>query len=393
MSGIQRSVFPFGSTISDAYNISTNGTAVFGDNSNNLLSVFTPVNYLSQFAVKGNINCIGTNTDVSGVSTGTYYSSSVSATSIPADSSANRPPQKLIGYIRYNTDLSQNNIEYYNGVNSLWQQVATTTFLQNSFSIVPTIKTFDVSGNFTYTPPSGALYLKIRMVGAGGGGGGSGDSTLTSGTVGVTGYVVSAGGAGGTTSFGSGPLFSATGGSGGTLSSVSGSFIPGGTGTITGTYAGTTLAGGQGGGAGGPTIVGSTQPGGSGGSSAFGGAGGGAGGTNAGQFDGLGPLSGRPGTAGGGGGGGGGYGGPTPPNAGNLVIGAGGGAGGYVEVYLPNPTGTYPVTVGTGGAPGLGNGLLNGTTAGVPPAPINGLRGGLGGTGGAGLIIIEEFYH
>lgn len=391
MSGIQRNVFPFGPTITDAYNISTNGTAVFGDNSNNLLTVFTPANYVSQFAVKGNINCIGTNTDVSGASTGTYYSSSVSATSIPADSSANRPPQKLTGYIRYNTDLSQNNIEYYNGSipAPTWQQVATTTFLQNSFSIVPTIKTFDVSGSFTYTPPSGALYLKIRMVGAGGGGAGSGDSTLTSGTLGGTGYVVSAGGAGGATTFGSGPtLFTATGGSGGTLSTVSGNFVSGGTGTITGGYLGTTLAGGQGGGAGGPTIVGSTQPGGAGGSSAFGGAGGGAGGTNAGQFDGLGPLSGRPGTAGGGGGGGAAYGGPTPPNPGNLVVGGGGGAGGYVEVYLPNPAVTYNVVVGAGGTQGLGNGLLNG-----PPNPINGIRGGLGGTGGAGLIIIEEFYR
>jgi hypothetical protein len=386
MSAIQRNVFPFGPTITDAYNISTNGTAVFGDNSNNLLTVFTPVSYLSQFAVKGNINCIGTNTDVSGASTGTYYSSSVSATSIPADSSANRPPQKLTGYIRYNSDLSQNNIEYYNGsiLAPAWQQVATTTFLQNSFSIVPTIKTFDVSGNFTYTPPSGALYLKIRMVGAGGGGAGSGDSTLTSGTVGNTGYVVSAGGAGGTTSFGSLPLFSATGGSGGTLSTVSGNFVLGGTGTITGGYLGTTLAGGQGGGAGGPTVTGSTEPGGAGGSSAFGGAGGGAGGTNAGQFDGLGPLSGRPGTAGGGGGGGGVYAG-----GGNIVVGGGGGAGGYVEVYLPNPAGTYAVIVGTGGAGGLGNGLLNGPVN----APINGTRGGLGGTGGAGLIIIEEFYR
>jgi hypothetical protein len=366
----QYNFLPAGSTITDAYNISTNGTCQIGDNSNNLLfgTLASPPGKTNIYtlAVKGNINCVGTSTDVSGASTGTYYSNSVTSFRIAADSSANRPPQNTAGYIRYNTDLSQNNIEYYNAFNSLWQQCATTTFLQNSFSKLPTIKTFDLSGNFTYTPPSGALYLKIRMVGAGGGGAGSGVAGDTP--------TLSAGGVGGNTTFGSGPtLFTATGGAGGTLSSANGSFSTGGGGIINASYLlyGTDLSGGGGGGA--PSYLnnGSIQGGGAGGSSAFGGNGGGGGGTNA-------PVFGGNGTAGGGGGGGGTYGPSTE------VTGGGGGAGGYVEVYFPNPTGSYPVVVGAGGAIGTGNNTL--VNSGAP-------RGGNGGSGGNGLIIIEEFYH
>ena len=360
-------VFPSGPTISDAYNISTNGTCQIGDNSNNLLTgtLASPPGKTNTYilAVRGNINCVGTSTDVSGASTGTYYSNSVTSFRIAADSSANRPPQSATGYIRYNTDLSQNNIEYYNGFNSLWQQCATTTFLQNSFSKLPTITQLTTSSVSPYTPPSGALYLKIRMVGGGGGGAGSGDITSTP--------TLTAGGLGGTTSFGSGPLFTATGGSGGTLATVSGSFAPGGTGTINVAYKGTFLAGGQGGGAADYNNA-YVQAGGAGGSSAFGGGGGTGGGSNA-------PVSGGNGTAGGGGGGGG----TCQGTLANMVTGAGGGAGGYVEVYLPSPTGTYTFVVGAGGTAGAGNSFIN---TGAP-------RGGNGGTGGAGLIIIEEFYH
>jgi uncharacterized repeat protein (TIGR03803 family) len=365
----QYNFLPAGSTVTDRYNISTNGTCQIGDNSNNLLTgtLASPPGKTNTYtlAVRGNINCVGTSADVSGASTGTYYSNSVTSFRIAADSSANRPPQSTAGYIRYNTDLSQNNIEYYNAFNSLWQQCATTTFLQNSFSKLPTITQLTTSSTSPYTPPSGALYLKIRMVGGGGGGAGSGVAGDTP--------TLSAGGVGGNTTFGSGPLFTATGGSGGTLSNVNGSFTVGGSGTINASYLiyGTDLSGGGGGGA--PEYLnnGSIQGGGAGGSSAFGGNGGAGGGTNA-------PVFGGNGTAGGGGGGGGAYGPLTE------VTGAGGGAGGYVEVYFPSPTGTYIFVVGAGGAGGTGNNTLLNT--GAP-------RGGNGGAGGDGLILIEEFYH
>ena len=159
MSGIQRSVFPFGPTITDAYNISTNGTGAFGDNSNNLLTNFTPSNDSAQLGVKGNINGVGT-----------YFSNSVTSIRLPADSSANRPPQGLTGYIRYNTDLSQNNIEYYNGFVPAWQQLMTTTYYQSVVSASPpTQKSYTSVLTTTYTPTSSSvLYIKIRMVGGGG---------------------------------------------------------------------------------------------------------------------------------------------------------------------------------------------------------------------------------
>jgi hypothetical protein len=354
MSAIQRSVFPFGSTITDAYNISTNGTAVFGDNSNNLLSAFTPVNYLSQFAVKGNINCIGTNTDVSGASTGTYYSSSVSATSIPADSSANRPTQKLTGYIRYNTDLSQNNIEYFNGFNSQWQQLMTTTYYQSVVSVSPTQQNFKTAGTTTYTPTSSSiLYIKIRMVGGGGGGAGS---AVNGGAGGAT-----SGGNGIATTFSS--LFTANPGLGG---AVNGNFTTANAvgGTIT-VGSGVIFAGGQGGGAAGFSNTG-TQGGGQGGSSYFGGNGGSAGGSFT--------LSGGAGTSGGGGGGAGTFTSASFPN--NLQTGAGGSAGGYIEVYLTSPASSYSIIVGAGGTAGAA-----------------GASGAAGGAGGAGVIIIDEYYH
>lgn len=96
----QYNVFPSGPTISDRYNISTNGTCQIGDNSNNLLSgtLASPPGKTNtyQLAVRGNINCVGTSTDVSGASTGTYYSNSVTSFRIAADSSANRPPNPNI---------------------------------------------------------------------------------------------------------------------------------------------------------------------------------------------------------------------------------------------------------------------------------------------------------
>jgi hypothetical protein len=340
MSGIQISVFPSGSTITDAYNISTNGTGAFGDNSNNLLINFTPSKDSAQLGVKGNINSVGT-----------YFSNSVTSIRLPADSTANRPPQGLRGYIRYNTDLSQNNIEYYNGSVPAWQQLMTTTYYQSVVSVSPpTQKSYTSLGTTTYTPTSSSvLYIKIRMVGGGGGGAGGGSG---------------GNGSNGTDSTFGSSLFTAKGGIGGTSNgNFTVSASPGG--IITGS--GIIIKGGQGGGCrtnNTPlTTPPSTQPGGPGGSSYFGGNGGGAGG--------IGNLSGGAGVAGGGGGGGG------TTVLGFTLQGAGGSAGGYIEVYLSSPASFYSITVGTGGTAG---------TAGVAGS-------GGGGRGGDGVIIIDEYYH
>ena len=353
----QYNFLPTGSTITDRYNISTNGTCQIGDNSNNLLTgtLASPPGKTNTYtlAVRGNINCVGTSTDVSGASTGTYYSNSVTSFRIAADSSANRPPQSTAGYIRYNTDLSQNNIEYYNAFNSLWQQCATTTYFQSVINKAPTIQTFLTAGTPTYIPSSGVLYIKIRMVGGGGGGGGSGTGAGQNGTT------------GGNSLFPlSSPLFTATGGP---YTLTNGDNPPPniavGTATISAPYKGVTINGGIGSG---PYSYNwnALQGGGQGASSAFGGGGGGAGGT-------AGSLVGGDGAFGGGGGGGG-----TNAISG-CFVGAGGSAGGYLEVYYPNPSPAGIVMqVGAGGTAG--------------PA---GSGGNAGGAGGAGAIIIEEYYH
>jgi hypothetical protein len=120
----QKNVFPTGSSVLDRYVISTRGTAQFGDNSNNYLVGVAPTTYNTyQVATVGNINNFGlTPQNNTGSSTGTYYSNSVSAMRIPADSSANRPPTGYPGYIRYNTDSSL--IEYWSGVSNSWQFVS-----------------------------------------------------------------------------------------------------------------------------------------------------------------------------------------------------------------------------------------------------------------------------
>ena len=121
----QRNVLPCGSSVTDYYNIYTNGVCQIGDNNTNILTNFTPNTDSASLGVKGNINCVGISTDVSGSSTGTYYSNSCTALRIPADTSFNRPPTGLPGYIRYNTDT--NEVEYYNGGNSSWENIASAT--------------------------------------------------------------------------------------------------------------------------------------------------------------------------------------------------------------------------------------------------------------------------
>ena len=121
----QKNVLPRGASVTDYYNIYTNGVCQIGDNNTNILTNFTPNTDSASLGIKGNVNCVGISTDVSGSSTGTYYSNSCTALRIPADTSANRPPTGLKGYIRYNTDT--NDVEYYNGGNSTWENIAPAT--------------------------------------------------------------------------------------------------------------------------------------------------------------------------------------------------------------------------------------------------------------------------
>ena len=196
------------------------------------------------------------------------------------------------------------------------------------FPKVPTRQVF-TSGSGTYTTPTGAVRLFVRMVGGGGGGAGA---TANNGTVGndtTFSTFTASGGAGGTTNAGAGVAGGAA--AGGTIN------IPGGAGQ------------------GGDTSGGTTQ-GGQGGSTAFGGGGYG-GGSSQGGGNGA--------TNSGGGGGGG--------SDATGVSGGGGGGGGYVEGYISSPAATYSYAVGA---------AANGGSAG----------GQAGGNGAAGIIIVEEFY-
>lgn len=122
-----------------ANNLASSGIAIIGDNLKNLrdLSANLPsgnTNYF-QVAVLGNFNNYGSSTDVSGISTGSYYTNNVSATRIAADSSANRPTiaTSLAGFIRYNTDI--NNLEYYNASTLSWSQLSTFQTQRNQVTV------------------------------------------------------------------------------------------------------------------------------------------------------------------------------------------------------------------------------------------------------------------
>lgn len=214
---------------------------------------------------------------------------------------------------------------------------------------VPTVQTF-TTGSGTYTTPANVLYIRVRMVGGGGGGGGSGTA------------LGSAGGTGGTSTFGT-TLLSCVGGSGGAVIGGNGNTGggAGGTASLGSGPIGSAITGGGGGGI---SIIGSSNapgPGGIGGSSYLGGAGaglgysiaGGAGVTNT---------------------GGGGAGGPTGLTL-TSASGGGGGAGGYVDAIISSPSATYSYAVGAGGSAGGA-----GTT------------GYGGGAGGSGYIEVTEYY-
>lgn len=206
--------------------------------------------------------------------------------------------------------------------------------LLNKLCKQPTRQVLTSGTGATYTTPTGATRINVRLVGGGGGGGGA---TANNGTAGnnttfstLTG---SSGAAGGGNS-----------GSGGNGGAAAGGDIniPGGGGSAGQGNSGASL-----GPAGGP-----------GGNSAFGGGGKGGGNGN----DGTAAATNS-------GGGGGGAGGDGATNSGG-----GGGAGGYVEKLFLAPSATYTYTVGA-----AANGGAAGTHA--------------GGNGAAGIIIVDEYYN
>lgn len=191
----------------------------------------------------------------------------------------------------------------------------------------PTYQSF-TSGSGTYTLPTGASWIRVRVLG----GGGSGGTPAADGD------------AGGNSTFGSLQANGGNAGSGGPIGAGGGSATGGdinSTGGSGGTTTGLTF-GGQGGG------------------SYFGSGGGGGRGTTAASA----------GVAYGSGGGGGGS---TTTDARS-----GGGSGGYCEKIFSDAalTPTFAYSVGAGGASKAGNGSTYGAS----------------GAGSAGIIIVEEYY-
>lgn len=225
-----------------------------------------------------------------------------------------------------------------------WKSLAFSSYT------APTVVKFS-SGSGSYTAPAGVVYLKVKLVGGGGGGGTSG--TSASGVTAAT--------AGAQTYFGASLLVANGvngGGYGGTGSGAGG----GGGVSINSPAYGTGIVGGQGGAYSRNYSVSIGVPGGAGGVSGFGQ--GGPGGTP--DANGVTPVA----NTGGGGGGGG------CNTATSNFSGPGGGAGGYIEAIVPNPSGSYSYSVGTGGV---------GSTAGT--------NGRTGGDGAAGYIEITEYYQ
>lgn len=191
----------------------------------------------------------------------------------------------------------------------------------------------------TYTTPSGATRLFIRMVGGGAAGGGASAGAVT------------AGGNGTDTTFNS---ITATGGTGGATSATSN----GGAGGTGGAGSASVRMPGQAGGRGksGGTVVSFNA---AGGSSLLG--------NGRAILPQTGTVSGSAGNL---------YGGGGTGAAGDLSTydGSGGGGGGeYAEIIITAPAVTYTYTVGTAGAAGTGS--------------VN------GGGGSAGVIIVDEFYN
>ena len=205
-----------------------------------------------------------------------------------------------------------------------------------------TVTTF-TSGSGTYTPPSGAVRLFVRIVGGGGGGAGSGTTPGAAGT-------------GGQTSFSSGATsMQANGGTAGSTGASGGS-VSGGSAVTFGNNISYT------GGNGATPATNTNAIGGGGGASAFGGQGiQAAAATSAGV-----PPS--PNT---------GSGGSGASCSATTNAGGGGGAGGYAEGLYTFPLlSAYSYAVGTGG---IGGSL--------------GTSGAAGAAGAAGIVTIQEYYN
>lgn len=225
----------------------------------------------------------------------------------------------------------------YNSANTRWE------LLNPSQATTRQVLTSGTSA--TYTTPSGAIQLKIRMVGGGGGGGGTAsDGTGSNGL------------SGGNSSFNS---IVANGGAGGTASN-SGGYSTGGAGGSGGSGSASVRINGSIGQFGSNKNTAGNTFGGSGGTSVFGGSGAIVSNAAAGSNASI--------------GGSGGSGGSCNGN-GNIGTGGGGGAGEYVELIINNPSATYIYSVGAAGGSGA-----------------NGTGGQSGGNGGGGLIIVDEYY-
>ena len=419
----QYNVFPSGPTITDRYNISTNGTCQVGDNSNNLLigTLASPPGKTNtyQLAVRGNINCVGTSTDVSGASTGTYYSNSVTSFRIAADSSANRPPIPLKGYIRYNTDV--NYLEFWNGTQ--WYYISFLTAVPNQAtgtgytdlytdlnSSNPTTSGPYSNGYtvFKYLGPSGTFvpnftgFVQLLLVGGGGGGGKTGGGGGGGAVVNTYAYVVAT------------SSYSITVGQGGAGATADGVLGVNGTSSIFTTLSGNVNISAIGGGGGGSYGI----------NGGNGGSGGGAGATDAGYaYGGTGLINGSGGTNYNGGGGGaigttiftsriagGGGGSGAAGTTGTTSVGGNGGQGlsfnisGTPTNYAGGGGGIAQATgfggnqtPGTGGLGGGGNAAASGGVAGTANTGgggggfVGGVSGGsgAGGQGGSGIVFVQ----
>lgn len=210
----------------------------------------------------------------------------------------------------------------------------------------PTRQVFASGSAATYTTPTGARRIVVRMKGGGGGGSGSGTTGPNSGSTGsatVFNSIEAAGGSGGLTNA---PGAGGTGGTGTASVRIKGA--PGQQFSVS-VASGTNcsiLAGGGGGQGGGAAAY-------------------------------VGSGTGIAGAANSGGGGAGGSAGATIAFASvsSWYTPTGGGEGEYAELVIDNPAATYTYTVGGGG---------NGGGAGT--------SGAAGGAGGSGFIIVDEYY-
>lgn len=213
----------------------------------------------------------------------------------------------------------------------------------------PTIQKF-LSGSGTYITPNGVTRLEIEIVGGGGGGAGSTNSVVDTTAAGV---------AGGNTTFGT-SILTANGGQGGPNTNTRAHAL-GGTCTVNAPAISQVALPGQAGGAysSGSSTAGVSSAGGN--SPFFNGAG-----LNADAISG--PSEAATANTGSGGGG-------ALANFASSISGAGGAGGCGIRAIIPNPSTSYPYSIGIAGTAG-----------------IAGAGGFAGGTGSAGQIIVTEYY-